>query len=52
MVSKLIQSKLKPYEGQKFPLVAFSLGDITLRDLSIGIKKDVQVSGEFGSEAA
>jgi hypothetical protein len=50
IVSKIIQSKLKPYEGQKFPLVAFSLGDITLRDLSISVNEDVQVSADFGSD--
>lgn len=50
MVSKVVQSKLKPYEGKTFPLVTFSLGDITLRDLKINVKKDVQVSARFGSE--
>jgi len=50
MVSKVVQSKLKPYEGKTFPLVTFSLGDITLRDLKINVKKDVQVSAKFGSE--
>jgi len=50
MVSRVVQSKLKPYEGRKFPLVTFSLGDITLRDLTIDVKKDVQISAKFGSE--
>lgn len=50
MVSKVVQSKLKPYEGKTFPLVTFSLGDIALRDLKINVKKDVQVSAKFGSD--
>ena len=51
IVSKLVQSRLKPYEGKKFPLVTFSLGDVTLHDLSIDVKNDVQVSARFGSGA-
>ena len=50
MASGLVKSKLKPYEGKVFPLMTFSLGDVTLRDLKIDVKKDIQVSAEFGSK--
>ncbi|HZN67462.1 MAG TPA: hypothetical protein VFB66_19395 [Tepidisphaeraceae bacterium] len=50
MASGLVKTKLKPYEGKVFPLMTFSLGDVTLRDLKIDITKDVQVSAEFGSK--
>ena len=49
MAAGLVKGKLKPYEGKVFPLMTFSLGDVTLRDLKIDAKKDVQVSAEFGS---
>ena len=49
MVSGLVKSKLKPYEGKTFPLMTFSLGDVALRDLKIDVKKDVLVAAEFGS---
>jgi hypothetical protein len=29
--------------------MAFSLGDVTLRDLKISTKNDVQITAEFGS---
>ncbi len=51
MASGLVKSKLKPYEGKVFPLMTFSLGDVTLRDLKIDVKKDVQVTAEFRSKA-
>jgi hypothetical protein len=49
MASGLVKSKLKPYEGRTFPLMTFSLGDVTLRDLAIDVKNNVQVTAEFGS---
>jgi hypothetical protein len=52
MVSGIVQSKLKPYEGKKFPLMAFSLGDTTLRDLNISAQgANLQVTASFGSNA-
>jgi hypothetical protein len=48
MASGLVKSKLKPYEGKSFPLMTFSLGDVTLRDLKIDVKNNVQVTAEFG----
>ena len=49
MASGLVKSKLKPFEGKVFPLMTFSLGDVTLRDLKIDVKTNVQVTAEFGS---
>ena len=52
MASGIVQNKLKPYDGKKFPLMAFSLGDTTLRDLSISAKgANLQVTAAFGSKA-
>jgi hypothetical protein len=52
MASGFLQNKLKAYEGKKFPLMAFSLGDTTLRDLNISAKgANLQVSASFGSKA-
>ena len=50
MASGLVKSRLKPYEGRTFPLMTFSLGDVTLRDLKIDVKNNVQVTAEFGSK--
>ena len=52
MASGMLQSKLKVYEGKKFPLMAFSLGDTTLRNLNISAKgPNLQVTAAFGSKA-
>jgi hypothetical protein len=52
MASGLVQNKLKSYEGKKFPLMAFSLGDTTLRDLNISAKgANLEVTAAFGSKA-
>lgn len=50
MACGVIKGKLKAYEGKVFPLMTFSLGDITLRDLHIDVKNAVEVSAEFGSK--
>lgn len=50
MASGLVKAKLKPYEGKTFPLMTFSLGDVTLRDLKIDVKSAVQVTAAFGSK--
>jgi len=52
LVAGIVERKLKPYEGELIPLMAFSLGDVSLRDLKISVKSDVQVSAEFGSGKA
>jgi len=45
----LLQKKVKQYDGTTIPLMAFSLGDLTLRDLKIDVKKDLHVTASFGS---
>ena len=46
----LVQGKLKQYDGTKVSLMAFSLGDVKLRDLKIDLKDALKVSASFGSE--
>jgi hypothetical protein len=46
-----LRAKLKPYDGQQVPLVAFSLGDVALRDLKIDVKSGLHVTARFGSNA-
>ena len=50
VVAGVVQPKLKPYNGQKVPLVAFSLGDVALRDLKIDVKNGLHVTARFGKE--
>jgi hypothetical protein len=45
----IVKKKLTPYEGATVPLMAFSLGDVALRDLEIDLKEDLHVTGAFGS---
>ena len=49
--SGIVQKKLAPYEGMEVPLMAFSLGDVALRDLKIAVKESVRVTAAFGKEA-
>jgi hypothetical protein len=51
LVASVVQKKIKPLEGKAIPLMAFSLGDVTLRDLKISVTNDVLVSAHFGSGA-
>lgn len=46
----IVQKKIAPYDGMEIPLMAFSLGDVALRDLKISVKDSVQVSAAFGKE--
>ncbi|HEX8522202.1 MAG TPA: hypothetical protein VF669_08090 [Tepidisphaeraceae bacterium] len=45
----IVQKKIKPYNGTTIPLMTFSLGDLTLRDLKIDLKKDLHVTANFGT---
>jgi hypothetical protein len=47
----IVQKKIAPYDGMEVPLMAFSLGDVALRDLKITVKDSVQVSAAFGKQA-
>jgi hypothetical protein len=44
-----LKGKVKDYDGTTVPLMTFSLGDLTLRDLKIDLKKDLHVTAAFGS---
>lgn len=54
MVGKLsaefLRGRLKAINGRKFPLMAFSLGDVTLRDVTVDVKRGLHVKARFGSE--
>jgi hypothetical protein len=51
MAAGFLQGKLTSYDGKKFPLMAFSLGDVALRDLKISTKGAIQLSAAFGHKA-
>jgi hypothetical protein len=44
----IVKNKIAPYDGMTVPLMAFSLGDVVLRDLKIDLKKDLHVTAAFG----
>jgi hypothetical protein len=50
MAAGVVQSKLKQYEGTRVSLMAFSLGDVKLRDLKIDTKSGLHVTAAFGRE--
>jgi hypothetical protein len=51
--AKLVQSKIQSYNGKTIPLMTFSLGDVTLRDVNIDLaKKDLHVTADFGRARA
>ena len=45
-----LQKKIASYNGTQIPLMAFSLGDVTLRDLKIKLDSSLQVTAAFGSK--
>ena len=47
----IVQKKIQAYNDTVIPLMAFSLGDVKLRDLKIVVKDAVQVSAAFGNRA-
>ena len=49
MAAGFLQGKLKSYDGKKIPLMTFSLGDVTLQDLKVTTKPQIQLSATFGS---
>lgn len=54
MVGKLaagfLRGRLEAMNGRQFPLMAFSLGDVTLRDLTVDVKRGLHVKAKFGSK--
>ncbi|HYO08962.1 MAG TPA: hypothetical protein VER17_08310 [Tepidisphaeraceae bacterium] len=49
LAAGIVQGKIKSYNGMTLPLMTFSLGDLTLRNLKIDVKKDLTVSASFGT---
>lgn len=49
IVSGFITPQLEKFEGRELPLMAFSLGDVRLRDVQIGTADGLQVTAAFGS---
>lgn len=47
----MIRKQIMPYDGTQVPLMAFSLGDVKLRDLQITVADDVEVTAAFGKKA-
>ena len=45
----IVQKKIKPYNGTTVPLMTFSLGDLSLRDLKIDLKQDLHITASFGT---
>jgi hypothetical protein len=45
-----LQKKLQSVEGTTIPLMAFSLGDVALRDLKIKLNGSLEVTAAFGSK--
>jgi hypothetical protein len=49
MAAAFLKGHVAGYEGRKVPLMAFSLGDVALRDLKISTKGAIQLTAAFGS---
>lgn len=49
MACGFILPHLQKFEGKQLPLMAFSLGDVRLRDLSFQVQDGLQVRAAFGS---
>lgn len=56
MIAKAASGFIRPHieklEGRKFPLMAFSLGNIKLRDLQLRGGDSLRLTAQFGSESA
>ena len=48
MAAGVIQPRLAAVNGKKIALVAFSFGDVSLRDLKIDVKNGLNVTAHFG----
>lgn len=48
LVAGMLQGQLKQLEGKRMALMAFSLGDVAVRDLQISTDDPIRVSAEFG----
>jgi hypothetical protein len=48
MAAAMVNTKLRLFEGKQFPLTAFSLEDVTVRDLRVTTSDPVVLRTEFG----
>jgi hypothetical protein len=48
MAASFIQDHLKKVQGRTFPLMAFSLGEVTLRNLEISAGDQIAIAASFG----
>jgi hypothetical protein len=48
MAAGLIRPQLQPHNGRVVPLLAFSLGDVALRDVSVTVDDGLHVTASFG----
>jgi hypothetical protein len=49
IVSGFLTPHLQQFDGYELPLMAFSLGDVRLRDLQINVTDSLHVAAAFGS---
>jgi hypothetical protein len=45
----VLRPKLAKLEGKKLPLMAFSLGNVRLRDVAVAAREGLEVTAAFGS---
>ena len=48
MAAAFLQGKLNQADGKRIPLMAFSLGDVSLADVKISTKNGLHLSADFG----
>lgn len=51
MAAGFLSPKLKQNDGKRIPLMAFSLGDVSLHDLNIKTDRGLEVTAHFGRQA-
>ena len=51
MVAGFLSHKLKQNDGKRIPLMAFSLGDVSLHDVDIKTDRGLEVTADFGRQA-
>lgn len=50
MAAGVMQKHLQAFDGKQVPLMAFSLGDVSLRDLELEVNGALHVSAAFGKQ--
>jgi hypothetical protein len=52
IAANMLQPHLRALEGKPVPLMTFSLGNVKVRDVTIGTAEGLQINAAFGSERA